>query len=250
MRMMMTKNIAIGLAATLGIAALANAAPLISASPAPDAPQAQAPQTDWTKRVTLSESGGHILGNPLARKRLVEYVSYSCPHCATYAAQSAAAIENRYITKGDVSVEVRSFVRDPFDYTAALLARCGPQSKFFGNHRAILSQQKQWMARAASPDPIAQKRWQTPDTGKRLQYIASDTGLRALMQKRGYTDSMIDQCLADEIEQSKLLDMTRYAVDTVKIEGTPAFTLNDKYLAKTHSWRALEPQLRSAFGGL
>lgn len=250
MRIMMTKNIVIGLAATLGIAALASAAPKADDNAAPNGPQSEAPQTDWTKRVTVSKSGGHILGNPLARKRLVEYVSYSCPHCATYAAQSAAAIENRYITKGSVSVEVRSFVRDQFDYAAALLARCGPPAKFFGNHRAILAQQKQWLARASSPDPIAQKRWQTADNGKRLQYIASDTGLRALMQKRGYNDAMIDQCLADEVAQSKLLDMTRYAIDTVKIQGTPAFTLNNKYLPKTHSWRALEPQLRSAFGGL
>jgi len=212
--------------------------------------QSPQPQTDWTKRVTVSEVGGHVLGNPLARKRLVEYVSYSCPHCATYAAASARPIETRYISKGTVSVEVRSFVRDLFDLTAAMLARCGTPDKFFDNHRAILASQQQWMARAQSPDPIAKRRWQTQDQGKRLQYIASDVGLRALMHKRGYDDKEIDQCLSDELEQSKLVDMTRYAVNTVKLEGTPGFTINDKYLPKTHSWRHLEPHLRNALQGL
>ncbi len=247
---MMTKKLLTGTAFALAVAGFATFTAHAGTVSSPDNAQAAAPQTDWTKRVTVSENGGHVLGNPLARKRLVEYVSYSCPHCATYAAQSAEAVETRYVSTGKVSVEVRNFVRDQFDYTAALLARCGEPSKFFGNHRAILAQQQQWISRATSPDPIAQKRWQTSDIGKRLQYIASDTGLRAIMQKRGFKDAEIDQCLADELEQSIVLDMTRYAGNTVKIEGTPAFTINDKYQKKTHSWQRLEPLLRSAFGGL
>lgn len=246
----MTMNkilISAGAALSFGVLAIGGTAVALTDAASP---QSSAPQTDWTKRVTVSKTGGHILGNPLARKRLVEYVSYSCPHCATYAAQSAAPIEASYISKGSVSVEVRSFVRDPFDFAAALLARCGKPAQFFGNHRAILAQQKTWLARASTPDAAMQERWKTQDLGKRMQFIANDIGLNSIMQKRGLSLSVMNQCLANKSAHNQLIEMTHYAANEVKITGTPAFTINDKYQAKTHSWPALEPKLRSAFGGL
>lgn len=206
--------------------------------------------TDWTQRVTMSKEGGHVLGNPLARKRLVEYVSYTCPHCATYSAQSADILEKQYVTQGKVSIEVRNFVRDPFDLAAALLSRCGSPKKFFGNHRAILAAQKNWVGRAQSADAATKKRWQDPDLTKRLQSIASDVGLRALMNNRGYDDAALNTCLANAAERDRLIEMTRIAATEHKVTGTPGFLLNDKYLPKTHSWGVLEPKLRNALQGI
>ena len=39
--------------------------------------------------------------------------------------------------------------------------------------------------------------------------------------------------------------MTKFASDTVKIGGTPSFTINGKLLADVYDWKSLEPQLAS-----
>ena len=85
---------------------------------------ATAQQGDWTVRVTQSAIGGHVLGNPLAKHKLVEYISYTCNHCASFTVDSDVPSKSNHVAKGHVSTEIRNYVRDPVDFTAALLARC------------------------------------------------------------------------------------------------------------------------------
>ncbi|MEO1046019.1 MAG: thioredoxin domain-containing protein [Pseudomonadota bacterium] len=226
------------LAITVGGAALGSA----MAQQSGGAAQSKA---DWAKMVRMSPSGGHILGNPLARNRLVEFVSYTCPHCADYAEQSALAMKTRYIPKGTTSVEVRNFVRDPFDLTAALLARCGSKDKFFGNHAAILAAQKSWVGKAQSATQAQRQSWESAPMPQRLSLIAKDTGLAALMRGRGYNDSQITQCVTDQKEIALLIKMTQSAANETKITGTPSFIINGELVEKTHDWQTLEPKLKA-----
>ena len=39
--------------------------------------------------------------------------------------------------------------------------------------------------------------------------------------------------------------MTKFASETVKIEGTPSFTINGKLQANVYDWKSLEPLLAS-----
>ena len=73
---------------------------------------------DWTKTVTRGANGAYVLGNPKAKVRLVEYLSYSCSHCAEFTAQSAAPLKTNYISKGNVAIELRNAVRDRFDFAS------------------------------------------------------------------------------------------------------------------------------------
>ncbi|MCZ8173159.1 MAG: thioredoxin domain-containing protein, partial [Brevundimonas sp.] len=41
-------------------------------------------EKDWSATVTISRDGYHVRGNPQAPIRLIEYVSYSCPHCGIF----------------------------------------------------------------------------------------------------------------------------------------------------------------------
>lgn len=212
-----------------------------------DEAASQAPQgeADWTKVVRVSTQGGHVLGNPLARNRIVEFVSYTCPHCADYAAQSAVAMKTRYIPKGVTSVEVRNFVRDPFDLAAALLARCGSKDKFFANHAAILEAQKSWVGKAQAATEAQRKGWQDAPMPGRVSRIAEDIGLAALMRSRGYSSRQITACTTDQKEIDILVKMTQSAANDTKITGTPSFTINGKLADKTHDWKTLEPKLKA-----
>ena len=39
---------------------------------------------NWQLTFSLSAKGGHIVGNPAAANKIVEYASYTCGHCAEF----------------------------------------------------------------------------------------------------------------------------------------------------------------------
>ncbi len=225
--------------------ALATTATLFAVSPG-SAQKAAAP-ADWSERVSQSQVGGHIMGNPAATQKVVEYMSYTCPHCAAFEQDSNPALANGVIAKGKTSLEVRNFIRDPLDLTVALLARCGEPRSFFRRHKGLLSTQRSWMTKAGSLGREGQAAWYQGDTGTRLKRIASDLGLYDELRRYSplATNAQIDACLANKAEQGKVLAMTKFASDTVKIEGTPSFTINGKLQANVFDWKSLEPLLAS-----
>lgn len=204
---------------------------------------ANAQQTDWTQRVTVSAKGGHIMGNPLAKHKLTEYMSYTCNHCANFELQSHSPLKNDYIKKGHVNFEVRNLVLNAIDLTAAMVARCGGRTKFFGNHRALLMQQSDWMNKYQLTSPAVKKTFNEGTIHQRMKKIAKAAGLYDLMLKRGHIGLQVDVCLNDKAELKKILGMTEHATKTLKLTGTPSFTINGKTTKGVHSWDSLKPKL-------
>jgi protein-disulfide isomerase len=182
-----------------------------------------APAVNWVNRVVLSPIGGHAMGNPNAATKLVEYVSYTCSHCAHFVGEASAPLKTDYVKGGKVSVEVRNAVRDKYDLTAALLARCGGPARFMGNHEALFANQTPWMEQIeAYDDNGAKPAEQIPA----LKDIGQKTGLYTLMNKRGFTNAQLDACIASPTSMKQILAMTDDAWNKVKITGTPGFTVN------------------------
>ncbi|AMO72429.1 DsbA family protein [Sphingorhabdus sp. M41] len=223
----------------LGSAYLASALVTAAVVAAP----ASAQQNDTASRVTLSSIGGHVMGNPLAKHKLTEYMSYTCNHCAAFEKDSHSTLMNNYINKAHVSFEVRNLVLNPIDLTAAMLARCGGRTKFFGNHRALLLKQSEWLKKFHSATPEVMKTMNDGTVPERMKKISKAAGLDTLMKARGFTTAQINACLSDQAEQDKILAMTKYGTETLKLTGTPSFTIGDQPLAKVHSWTALQPKL-------
>jgi len=217
-------------------------ASIVTAATMAFAVPAAAQQTDWTKRVTVSAKGGHIMGNPLAKHRITEYMSYTCNHCANFEAQSYVPLKSNFIKKGHISFEIRNLVLNPFDMTAAILARCGGRTKFFGNHRAFLSQQESWME-TLHASPAVMKSLNTGPIIERLKRISRAADFYGLMKKRGYSEAKVNTCLADQSAQNKILAMTKYATQTLKLSGTPSFTHNGKVIDKVYNWARLQRKL-------
>lgn len=208
---------------------------------------AQTATAAWTEKVSQSDVGGHVLGNTAAPQKIVEYMSYTCPHCAAFEQDSNPRLASGFIANGQTSLEVRNFIRDPVDLTVALLARCGEPRSFFRRHKGLLASQKTWLGKAGSMGRDGQAAWYQGDTNTRLQRIASDLGLYDELRRHAplATDGQIDACLANKAEQTKVLAMTRFATDTVKVTGTPSFTLGGKLLPNVYDWKSLEPLLAS-----
>ena len=199
-------------------------------------------------RVTMMPSGAYVVGNPAAKVRLVEYVSYTCSHCATFIEKSSGPLKSNYVSKGLVSVETRHFVRDPFDMTAALLARCGGAAKFVGNSEAIFARQSVWMADAQLLATKQGPAMTKMAPAQQLGLIANNTDLGAIMKGRGYTQPQINACLANKVAQNQLVLMTREATQVTKIPYTPYFLINGKKPNIPGGWTGLEPAVKSALG--
>lgn len=204
------------------------------ASNAPAAP-------NWLTTVD-TKGGGHAIGNPQAKVKLTEFVSYTCPHCGHFAQDGGNALE-LYVAAGKVQLDVRHVVRDSVDLTATMLANCGPPVKFLRNHAAIFAAQPRWLATAQRATAGQQARWSTGTGAARRRAIASDLGFYPLMATRGYERVAIDKCLADEALAKRLADQS--AADDAKwnVSSTPSFALNGVLLAATHDWDMLRPQL-------
>lgn len=225
--------------ASIGLA-LASLTLLVGAAPTTSA------ATSWSAHITTSAIGAHIIGNPAAKVRLVEYYSYTCPHCAHFASESAAALKAQYVDKGLVVVEYRNMVRDPVDMTAALLVHCGDPKTFLGNHQAIFATQSTWLGKLTKLTPAQQKTWYVGDLGQRAARIAADAGLDTLMKSRGYTATQITACLNDSVALSELTAMTNVGTNADHITATPSFMINGQLLDTVHAWAPLKTRLDAA----
>ncbi len=228
------------LAAALAASALATLAAASTAQPARRTAAVQS--ENWATAVEARDNG-HRFGNPAARTNLVEYMSYTCSHCAEFARTGDPAIKLFLVPKGEVSFEIRHLLRDPIDLTAALLTHCGEPEKFLGNHEAIMSRQAEWMETARRATQAQRTRWNFGTNAARWRAIASDLGFYDLLEARGYTRSDLDRCLADQAKAKSLAETSARDVEVLKLPGTPSFVLDGKLLDGVHSWEALKPTI-------
>ena len=202
------------------------------------------PGGNWAGMLQASD-GGHLFGNPEAEKKLIEFMSYTCSHCAEFARKGDAAIKLSYVPTGKISYEVRHLIRDPVDLTAALLTHCGDEKKFGGNHEAIMYRFDEWMDKARNATQAQRSGWQFGTNSARFQAIASDLDFYEIMETRGYRRADLDRCLSDEAKAKALADTSAADVAKYQLTGTPSFVLDGKLL-EAHDWPSLEKRLKDA----
>lgn len=203
-----------------------------------------APPVNWNAVVSRTALPSHVIGNPAAKVKLTKWISYTCPSCARFELESDAALKLQYIRSGQLSLEVRHFVRDPIDLTVAMLTNCGPKEKFSLNHSAFIRSQSVWLGNMARSTPAQQQRWSTGDLPARSRAIASDLRFYEIMATRGYDRPTVDRCLADASMAKRLADGTE-AGQKLGIDHTPSFAINGQLLVGTSGWSLLEPQLQA-----
>ncbi len=130
---------------------------------------------NWLTTAAVT-SGGHRLGNPAAATKLMEFVSYTCPHCGHFFKEADGPIKLTLVQPGKVSVEIRHIIRDPADYAAVVLTECGDPKKFFGNHDMFFSQQDTWLGKLRDTTRAQQERWYAGTLPERMRAVAGDAG--------------------------------------------------------------------------
>ena len=216
----------------------------IGSAPAATAPSRRA-AADWTRHVAVTPTGAFVMGNPRAPVKLIEYLSLTCSHCAAFSAEAMPALRRDYIAGGRVSLEMRHAVRDGFDLTAAMLARCNGPAGYFPAAERLFATQPEWLGRAANlrGTPAAAAIEAAGDPVERLTAMAQGAGLDRLMLSGALSATKMRSCLADKAAQARLAAMSDEAFNRRRIGGTPSFVINGVLQDGTSDWATLKQKL-------
>lgn len=150
------------------------------------------------------------LGSPDAKVKMVEYLSFTCPHCAHFHAEVFPKLKAEYIDTGKVMIEYHEVYFDQMGLLGAMLARCGGEMRYFGLTDMLLDKQRDWAA-AESID-------------------AAVVELKKFARAAGMVDADVDVCLHDQKMAEALV--AHYQANIAKdypndsFGGTPSFIIN------------------------
>ncbi len=199
----------------------------------------------WHAEVERTERG-FLIGNPDAEASLIEFISYTCSHCATFAREGEGALDLALLAPGHMSVEVRPVIRNGLDLAVSLLVQCGGADGFKDRHRLFLMRQDDWFGKARSAPQSQQAIWLRGDRAGRLN-AARALDLDDMLADRGMSMSDINTCLSDNQAALALIRNGSANRDEFGVTGTPSFALDGELLDGVHNWAALYPVLAERF---
>ena len=161
---------------------------------------------ETTTSSAVSKVPDMILGNVDAKVTVIEYASYTCPHCANFHDTVWDEFKKNYIDTGKVKFVYREVYFDKFGLWAAIVARCGGPEKYFGISDILYDHQKDWLA---------------SNDEKGIADALKKIGLSA-----GMTEDQVNACLNDN-DQAKAM-VTAYQTNATNdnVQGTPTFLIN------------------------
>jgi protein-disulfide isomerase len=163
-------------------------------------------QETTTATSTGEGPGDFSLGSPDAKVKIVEYASFTCPHCAHFHETVFGQLKKDYIDTGKVHFTLREVYFDRYGLWAALIARCGGEMKYFGVHDMLFAKQTEW---AASEDPA--------------QVVEN---LKTIGRAAGLEDAAMDACLNDTANAEALIKQFQTNFEADGVEGTPTIFVN------------------------
>ncbi|MBO9576885.1 MAG: thioredoxin domain-containing protein [Sphingobium sp.] len=202
--------------------------------------------TTWAEKIVVTDEGVRM-GNPDAPIKVIEYGSYTCPHCRDFQAEGHEVIERDYVNSGKISFEYRNMIRDPWDLTAAVIAHCAPPEAFFAFTTALFANQNAMVQQIQSHSQAELEAIGQLPPDQRFPRMAEIAGLVDFAKQRGVSEEKLRTCLADKAMIEKLTKGTQAVTEKYpQFPGTPSFILNGTLLDQTASWPALQARLRDA----
>lgn len=202
-----TPMMILGLAAAAAIAAggwwLARPAPSVTdfstvavAQPAPTA--AATAQTELLPDM--------ILGNPVAKVTLIEYASFTCPHCSNFHSDVFEPLKTDYIDTGKIRFIHREVYFDKFGLMAAMIANCGGEEKYYPLTGVIYETQQEWIGDGAEATII--------------------DNLIKVGLKSGLSQEAVTACVADNARAEAMVATYLARAEADGVNATPTLFVN------------------------
>lgn len=147
-----------------------------------------------------------VIGSVDAPVEVIEYASYTCPHCATFHTEVFKELKADYVDTGKVKFVYREVYFDRYGLWGSIIARCGGQDRFFGITDLLYAQQSSW-SRAGSEAAIADE-------------------LRKIGRIAGLENDQLEACLSDGDKARSLIEWYQANAEEHGITSTPSFVID------------------------
>lgn len=145
------------------------------------------------------------LGNPDAAVTVIEYASYTCPHCASFHTNTYPELKSNYIDTNKIKFIYRDVYFDRFGLWASMIARCD-DSKFFGITDMLYKRQSEWSRAGNAPDVVA--------------------AMRKIGLVAGLSNEQMDACLNNQAWAEALVAKFQETTEADDVNSTPTVLVN------------------------
>ncbi|MEO0752954.1 MAG: DsbA family protein [Pseudomonadota bacterium] len=148
------------------------------------------------------------MGDENAPVTMVEYASFTCPHCASFHQNQFKDLKAEFIDTGKVRFIYRDVYFDKFGLWASMVARCGGSERFFGITDMIYDEQRDWIGDGTDAG-----------VAERLRKIGKVAGL---------TQDELDACLSDRDHAQALVASYQENSEADDVSSTPTLIINGR----------------------
>ena len=145
------------------------------------------------------------LGDPDAPVEVIEYASFTCPHCRRFHEDVLPQLKANYIDPGHVRFVIREVYANRPALWAGMVARCAGPERYFSVVELIFARQSEWTQ--GSPAEVAEN-------------------LRRIGRLVGLDDARLDACLTDADMAQAMVDTAQGYAQIHDIPGTPSFVID------------------------
>ena len=146
-----------------------------------------------------------VLGAEDAPITVIEYASFTCPHCRSFHQGAFKNLKADYIDKGKVRFTYREIYFDRWGLWGSIIARCGGKDKFFAISDLLYTKQSEWAK--GTPAEIA-------------------GNLRRIGITAGLSQDAVQACFSDGQKAQNLVAWYEENRATDSITSTPSFVIN------------------------
>ena len=137
---------------------------------------------------------------------MVEYASFTCPHCANFHSDVLPLIKENYIDTGKVRMIYRGIYFDRLGLWADMLARCGGPDRYFGITGMIYEKQSEWTSADSAVGVV--------------------DNLYAIGRLAGMKQADMEACMQDNETAQAMVKSSTENADADEVNATPTFVIN------------------------
>ncbi|WP_339643860.1 DsbA family protein [Jannaschia helgolandensis] len=151
------------------------------------------------------------LGDEKAPVKVIEYASFTCPHCANFHNDTYKDFKRDYIDTGKVHFTYREVFFDRYGLWAAMVARCAGPDRYMSVADILYRTQGEW-ARQGDAAAVAES-------------------LKRIGVQAGLSQEEVDACLNNADLAQSLVSWYEANADADNIRSTPSFLINGELSA-------------------
>ena len=152
------------------------------------------------------------VGDPDAPVTIMEFSSFTCPHCATFNQGVYRQLIETYVETGVARIEKHEVYFDAFGLWAGLVARCGGPERYHGITEMLYQHQRDW-SRAQ------------PAAGQSEAEAVAEA-LRRIGRRAGLNNDELNACLEDRDMALARMEVYRQNAERYGITSTPSFVID------------------------